>query len=147
MRRTGMCLLLVATGAVVLAGCGSPGTEAPPTTPAAGADGASATEPTAIVPDATVTAGLADVRVHATKVKEALAGAGPDAAKAHAREMYDAWYSFEATVRQNEKALYLQIEDGLADIQAGARDGRADRVDRGAKAVEEGAAAYLGRHP
>lgn len=147
MRRVGAALVLVAMAAAV-AGCGTPGevASAPPPATAAGG-GASTTEPTAIVPDAVVTAGLAVVRQRAAAVRDALAAGRQDEAKATGKGMYEAWYPFEATVRQNEKDLYLQMEDGLADIQAGARDNKPDRVDRGLKDLDEGATAYLGKHP
>jgi hypothetical protein len=127
-----------------LAGCGSsdPGTAATPTTVAP-----TTTEPTAIVTDAAVTAGLAQTRAQAAKVKVALASGGTDAAKAESKAMYELWYGFEATVRQNEKALYLQMEDGLADIQGGARDNKPERIDKGLQDLEEGATAYLEKHP
>ena len=80
-------------------------------------------------------------------VLAALAAGGPDAAKAESKAMYESWYGFEATVRQNEKDLYLQMEDGLADIQAGARDNKPERIDRGLKDLDEGATAYLVKHP
>jgi hypothetical protein len=148
MRRAGIYLWVVVTAATALsAGCGSSQDQtagAPVTT---AAEGASTTEPTEIVPDAKVTAGLATVRASAAKVKAALASGGPDAAKAEAKTMYESWYGFEATIRQNEKDLYLQMEDGLSDIQAGARDNKPDRIDRGLKDLEEGATAYLGKHP
>jgi hypothetical protein len=144
MRRAGMCLLALAALGMG-AGCGTnqeQSSGAPLPTAAA-----TTTEPTAIVSDAQVTAGLAAVRGAAAKVKPALAAGGPDAAKAVSKAMYEAWYGFEATVRQNEKDLYLQMEDGLADIQAGARDNKPERIDRGMKDLDEGATAYLGKHP
>ena len=143
MRRAGMCLLVLA--ALITTGCGTnqeQSSGAPLTTAAV-----TTTEPTAIVSDAQVTAGLAAVKAAAAKVKPALAAGGSDAAKAESKAMYELWYGFEATVRQNEKALYLQMEDGLADIQAGARDNKPERIDRGVKDLEDGAAAYLGKHP
>jgi len=143
MRRVGVCLVLMA-GFGVLAACSDSGGDA--TTPTT-APGPSTTEPTEIVPDAAVTAGLAQVKLHAGKVAETLAAGDQPGAKAHAKEMYDAWYAFEATVRQNDKDLYLQMEDGLADIQAGARDDKSERIERGTKDLDEGAAAYLEKHP
>ena len=143
MRRAGMCLLVLA--ALITAGCGTnqeQSSGAPLTTAAV-----TTTEPTAIVSDAQVTAGLAAVKAAAAKVKPALAAGGSDAAKAESKAMYESWYGFEATVRANEQKLYLQMEDGLADIQAGARDNKPERIDRGVKDLEDGAAAYLGKHP
>jgi hypothetical protein len=99
------------------------------------------------VADAVVTAGLAEVRAKAAKVKATLAGGGVEAAKADAKAMYESWYAFEATVRKNAKDLYLQMEDGLADIQAGARDNKPDRIDRGVQDLEDGATKYLEQHP
>jgi hypothetical protein len=148
MRRVGLCLVLAAAGALALAGCGSSGAgSTAPTTTGVPDGAASTTEPTAIVPDAAVTAGLAAVQTQAGKVEDALGTGGPETAKTESKQMYELWYGFEATVRQNDKDLYLQMEDGLADIQAGARDGKADRIERGLKDLQDGAAAYLGKHP
>jgi hypothetical protein len=94
-----------------------------------------------------VAAGLVEVQRLAAEVGQALTAADQGAAKARAKEMHDAWYGFEATVRANDKDLYLQMEDGMADIQAGARDGRADRAQKGLKDLTEGATAYAGKHP
>jgi hypothetical protein len=147
MRRFGISLLLlVASGAAALVGCSAASTGASSsTTPAAAA--APTTEPTEIVSDAQVTAGLATVRGLAAQVTDALGASDQATAKARAKEMYDAWYGFEAAVRKNEKDLYLQMEDGMADIQAGARDAKVDRVNKGIGDLTEGATAYLGKHP
>jgi hypothetical protein len=146
MRRVGAGLVLAA-GLGVLGACGGSGGDATIPTTAAGGGPSATAEPAEIVPDSVVTAGLAQVRLHAGKVAESLAAGDQNGAKEHAKEMYDAWYAFEATVRKNDKDLYLQIEDGLADIQAGARDNKADRVQRGTRDLDEGADAYLGKHP
>ena len=61
--------------------------------------------------------------------------------------MYDTWYGFEGTVRKNEKSLYLQMEDGLADIKAGVEKNDPARVDKGVQELEEGSQAYLAKHP
>jgi hypothetical protein len=100
-----------------------------------------------LVPDAEVTAGLATVRRKAAEVQDALPAGGVEAAKKVAAEMQDAWYGFEATVRRNEKALYLRLEDALADVNAGARDNKAERVARGLQEYDEASQAYLGKHP
>jgi hypothetical protein len=143
-RRAAMCLvLLVVAGGGLSAGCGSePNTNGAATTVAP-----VTTEPTAIVPDAAVTAGLAATRAQAAKVRASLASGGTEAAKADSKAMYELWYAFEATVRKNARDLYLKMEDGLADIQAGARDNKPDRIDRGLKDLAEGADAYLEQHP
>ena len=145
MRRVAMGFVLcLAIGATVV-GCGS----SPPSGAAPGstAAGAPTTEAAGIVPDAAVTAGLAEVREHATGVGAALAAGDVDGAKAHAKQMQESWYRFEATVRKNAKDLYLRMEDALKDIQAGARDNRADRLEQGTKDLEEAAAAYRAQHP
>lgn len=144
MRRVGNWL--VAAGLVIGAtgGCSSAGGGEP--APPAGVSSPT-TEPTAIVPDAEVTRGLADVSAAAAAVAAALGRGDQAAAKEEARRMYDRWYAFEATVRRNDKDRYLQMEDGLNDIQAGARDARAERVERGIRELSEGSAAYRERYP
>ena len=119
---------LLAAG-LLLAGvaCGSaPPPAAAPSTVAPGPAGT--VDYDKLVPDAEVTAGLATVRRKAAEVQ-------------------DAWYGFEATVRRNEKALYLRLEDALADVNAGARDNKAERVARGLQEYDEASQAYLGKHP
>jgi hypothetical protein len=134
---TGLCL-----GATA---CGSDAPTAAPATPATGSGGT--VDYDKLVPDSEVTKGLAAVRLKAAKVQEVLPTEGVDAAKKIAAEMQDAWYGFEATVRRKEKALYLQLEDALADVNAGVRDNKPERVARGLQQYGQAAQAYLEKHP
>lgn len=99
-----------------------------------------------IVPAAEVKAGLTEVRAMAAGVKATLA-AGGTYAEADVRKMYDRWFLFEGSVRQNDKNLYLQMEDGLAAIKAGVEQKRPDKVDRGLKDLEDGSSSYLVKFP
>jgi hypothetical protein len=138
--------LLAASLGVTAAGCGSDApTAAAPSTTAPGAGGT--VDYDKFVPDAEVTKGLATVRSKAAQVQEVLPTQGVQVAKKVAAEMQDAWYGFEATVRRNEKTLYLKLEDALADINAGARDDKLDRIVRGLQLYDEVSAAYLEKHP
>jgi hypothetical protein len=139
----------------LVAGCGGTTTTTSPTTSptsaAAGQPGGSTPDTSAgaeytIVPAAEVTAGLTEVRAMAAGIKATLATNQTDAV-AQVRTMYDRWFEFEGTVRKNDKDLYLQMEDGLAAIKAGAEQNRADKVDKGLKDLEAGASAYLVRFP
>jgi hypothetical protein len=128
------------------AGCGADTpTAATPSTAAPGPGGT--VDYDKLVPDSEVTKGLAAVRLHAARVQAVLPAEGVDAAKKAAAEMQDAWYEFEATVRRNEKTLYLQMEDALADVNGGARDNRPERVARGLQQYDEASQAYLEKHP
>ena len=144
--------VLLTLAALGLAGCGSTATttSAPTSTTTGSASGAGTTATTGpdyeIVSDADVKAGLADVRKVAAGIKATLA-TDRAAAEAQARAMYDRWFEFEGTVRKNDKNLYLQMEDGLAAIKAGAEQNRADKVDKGLKDLEAGATAYLVKFP
>jgi hypothetical protein len=99
-----------------------------------------------LVPDAEVTAGLAEVRRLAAQIKATLATDQAEAERLSA-EMYDVWFEFEGTVRKNEKNLYLQMEDGLAAVKAGAEQNRPDKVDKGLVDLDAGADQYLAKHP
>jgi hypothetical protein len=96
-----------------------------------------------VVPDAAVTAGFVKLRATVAQVKVSDA-----AATATAKEtIEEQWSSFEGTVRKNDKAAYLQIEDGLASINAGIEAKDQAKVDAGVADVEAGAKAYLAKHP
>jgi hypothetical protein len=127
------------------AACGSGTPAAGPPTIAAGSAGT--VDYDKLVPDSEVTTGLAAVGLKAAKVQEVLSTEGVDAAKQAAAEMQDAWYGFEATVRRNEKALYLQLEDALADVNAGARDNKPERLARGLQQYDQASRAYREKHP
>jgi hypothetical protein len=99
-----------------------------------------------LVPDAEVTAGLTEVRRLAQQIKSTLATDQAEAERLSA-QMYDAWFEFEGTVRKNDKDLYLQMEDGLAAVKAGAEQNRPDKVDKGLVDLNAGADQYLAKHP
>ena len=61
--------------------------------------------------------------------------------------MYDAWFAFEGTVRKNDKNSYLDMEDGLALIKAGADQNNAEKVAKGVAAFDKAANEYLAAHP
>lgn len=150
--RSSAGVLVVAVLAVASA-CGSSGTTDTAGAPSASAGGAAGQPGTTagastyeIVPDATVTAGLTDVRARAATIKAALATNQAEA-QALTKAMYDKWFSFEGTVRKSEKSLYLQMEDGLAAIKAGVEQNNMTKVDKGIKDLEEGASGYLAKHP
>jgi hypothetical protein len=159
-RRSGPILAtaLVLGAVTLLAACGSSTTAstagstgtAPTTMAATGTAGTAGADPGTptyeIVPDAAVAAGLATVRSAAAAIKMTLP-TDQTAAKAKVTAMYDTWFTFEGTVRRNDKNLYLQMEDGLAAIKAGVEQDRTDKVDKGIADLEAGATAYLGARP
>ena len=136
--------------AALLAGLGLASTACSSTNvdTSAGAPGTTAgTTPTyEIVPDAVVTKGLTEVRRLAADAKVAQA---TDKAKAQAlaTQMYDTWFTFEGTVRKNEKDQYLQMEDGLAAIKSGIEKDDAAKIAKGIADLEEGASNYTKAHP
>jgi len=99
-----------------------------------------------IVPAAVVTAGLNEVRAQAVKIKSTLP-TNQTEADTMTTAMYDKWFSFEGTVRKNDKNLYLQMEDGLAAIKAGVQQNNPTKVDKGIKDLEEGMTGYLAKYP
>ena len=152
--RTARCgaVVVALLGAGTLAACSgsSSTTTGADQTAAPGAGGATTATTSGsnyeIVTDATVTAGLATVRKDAAQIKATLPTSQSDAS-AQTKQMYDSWFTFEGTVRKNEKNLYLQMEDGLAAIKAGTEQNNPTKVDKGIKDLEEGATAYLAKHP
>lgn len=99
-----------------------------------------------IVPDAQVAAGLKDVRRLANEAKADL-GTNPDGAKAKTTEMYQLWYTFEGTIKQNDKNAYLQIEDAMASVRKGAESNDPAALDKGIEDLAAGATVYLKAHP
>jgi hypothetical protein len=135
-------------GALSIAGCSSDVTTQT-SAPSSTVGGAGTTAPAAgyeIVPDAQVKAGLVEVRKVAAQIKTTLPSSQADATTL-SKDMYKTWFTFEGTVRKNDKDLYLQMEDGLAAIKAGVDQNRPDKVDRGIADLESGATAYLAAHP
>jgi len=148
MVRTRTLATAVLLGALAVAGCSSdPTTQT--TAPSSTAAGGGTTVPSGeyeIVTDAEVTAGLTEVRKIAAQIKTALPSNPADASRLSG-DMYKRWFTFEGTVRKNDKNLYLQMEDGLAAIKAGVEQNRPDKVDKGIADLESGATAYLAAHP
>ena len=70
------------------------------------------------MPDAEVTAGLAELETMGAAVVAA-ANAG-NASTADVDAMFDKWATFEGTIKQNEVDLYLTMEDSLAGLRAAA---------------------------
>jgi hypothetical protein len=99
----------------------------------------------AIVPDAQVTAGLAELQQMGVGVTAAIT-AGTDAS-ADVDEMFEKWESIEGTIKQNEVEMYLTFEDSLANIRKANKDKDAAASTQAVQTFDETAAAYLAKHP
>jgi hypothetical protein len=99
----------------------------------------------AIVPDAEVTAGLAELQQMGVAVTAAIT-AGSDAS-ADVDEMFEKWESIEGTIKQNEVEMYLTFEDSLANIRKAAQDKDAAASTEAVQTFDETVAAYLAKHP
>ena len=109
------------------------------------AESAESEEGHEVVPDAQVTAGLAELETMGTAVVAA-ANAG-NASTADVDAMYDKWATFEGTIKQNEVDLYLTMEDSLAGLRAAAEQNDGPAATTSMKALSDASAAYLAKHP
>jgi hypothetical protein len=98
-----------------------------------------------VVPDAQVTAGLAELETMGAAVVVA-ANAG-NATTDDVDAMFDKWATFEGTIKQNEVDLYLTMEDSLAGLRAAAEKNDGPAATTSMKALSDAAAAYLAKHP
>jgi hypothetical protein len=103
------------------------------------------TEGTAMVPDSQVTAGLAGLGKDGAAVV-AKVTAGQDASD-DVNEMDEKWESIEGTIRTNDAALYLDFEDGLANLRNAVKAKKAAAAATAVAAFGKTAAAYLAKHP
>jgi hypothetical protein len=136
---------LIVAGAVLLplglVACGSASGSSSEKTEA----GAGQTEGTAIVPASQVKAGLAELGKDGAAVV-AKVTAGQDASDDVA-EMDEKWESIEGTVRKNDAALYLDFEDGLANLRNAVMAKKAAAAATAVAAFGKTAAQYLVKHP
>ena len=135
----------------LVAACGSD-SKSSSTTEAAASEGTASSDEDAeseegheVVPDAEVTAGLAELETMGAAVVAA-ANAG-NASTADVDAMYDKWATFEGTIKQNEVDLYLTMEDSLAGLRAAAEKNDGPGATTSMKALSDAAAAYLAKHP
>jgi hypothetical protein len=135
----------------LVAACGSD-SKSSSTTEAAASEGAASSDEDAeseegheVVPDAQVTAGLAELETMGAAVVAA-ANAG-NASTADVDAMYDEWATFEGTIKQNEVDLYLTMEDSLAGLRAAAEKNDGPGATTSMKALSDASAAYLAKHP
>jgi hypothetical protein len=99
-----------------------------------------------VVADPIVTAGLGDARSRLAAIEVTLASSQAEA-KVLVQELYDQWSAFAGTMRNNDEALFLRVEDALAEVKAGVEQKQPDRVGTGIAAFEAEAATYLALHP
>ncbi len=98
-----------------------------------------------VVSDAEVTKGLDEVTAIMGTLQARRVADETDA-RAGLEEMYNKWFEFEGTVRQNEKDLYLQMEDGLVSVKIGVQENRIPKIVTGVADFETARAAYLAKH-
>jgi hypothetical protein len=98
-----------------------------------------------VVPDAEVTAGLAELQTMGAAVVAAAKAGQADSAAVDA--MFEKWASFEGTIKQNEVDMYLTFEDNLANLRKAVEDGDAVAASTAMDTISETASAYLAKHP
>ena len=99
-----------------------------------------------IVSDADVTAGLADVTAILLTRPGLLQSSEADA-RAAIETMYTRWFEFEGTIRENDKDLYLQMEDGLVGAKIGVQEDRPEKLDEGIAEFGDATTQYQAVHP
>lgn len=144
--RTALLVPALSLAPLALVACGSDddaSTEAT-TAPAANDDSDSEAEGEyEIVSDAEVATGLA-----ATITTLGTLAADPTTATDEAvDEVFEQWESYEGTVKQNEVASYLDLEDALATFKDAAEAGDAAKMTTATGAFSTAAADYLTKHP
>jgi len=114
------------------------------TTPAGSSDTTSPED--VIVPDAQVTAGIADIDDQIALVLTTLS---TDQAKAKTQvdAVYDTWYSIEGTIKENSSDLYLDMEDGLGAVKNGVDQNDATKAKKGSTDFSAAASKYLQEWP
>ena len=95
--------------------------------------------------DADVAKGLRALQTTAAGI--ASVAADKSKAAALVEELEPAWQPIEGTVKANDSATYLAIEDAFALLEKGAAAGDAAKAQQGADAVAKAVATYLAAHP
>jgi len=130
--------LALATTAILLFGgaaCGGDDSNSAATTTTAAEN--------VIVPDATVTKGLA-----ATQLLLADIQSGKETDKnAAVAKAFDGWYAYEGTIKKNEVGMYLDFEDSLAAFQKAIKASNAADAMAAATKFAATAQTYLAKHP
>ncbi len=114
--------------------------------PASSATETAAGETYKLVSAAEVARGLSEVErlQDATLV---LYATSPPAAQANITKIYDKWYEVEGTIRKNDKAMYLDLEDGLSAFKGGIQTDGATKAAAGKAAFTKAKLAYLDKFP
>jgi hypothetical protein len=115
---------------------------------ACGGDDKKATEDTEdatdqIVPDATVTQGLAATQQLLADIQS---GKATDKTKS-LQDVFNGWYSYEGTIKKNEVSLYLDFEDALAAFQKATNATNTADATTAATKFATTAQSYLAKHP
>lgn len=99
-----------------------------------------------VVSDAEVTAGLADVTAILSTLATLRQTSEADA-RAAVEKMYTRWFEFEGTIRNNDKDLYLQMEDGLVGAKIGVQEDRPQKLSDGIAEFGSAVVKYAEAHP
>lgn len=97
-----------------------------------------------IVDDSLVTAGLNKLP---STIDSAIAAIGTPDAKAKLDLIEAEWFSFEGTIRFNDRDLYLAIEDELSPLQTQIGDGDTEAAQTTATDLNDLFSQYLAKHP
>lgn len=135
--------IAVVAVSLVLAGCGSSASKV-----SGASDGPATTGGAtyAIVSNAKVATGLSALVPLAATAAAKVAAKGGDS-EAAVNDMYTKWFEFEGTVRRNDEAVYLDMEDALVSVKAGQKDNDAAKASKGAAALVTLTATYLTKFP
>jgi len=135
--------IAVAAVSLVLTGCGSSASKVSGASAGPATTGGAAY---AIVSNAKVATGLSALVPLAATAAAKVAAKGGDS-EAAVNDMYTKWFEFEGTVRRNDEAVYLDMEDALVSVKAGQKDNDAAKASKGAAALVTLTATYLTKFP
>jgi hypothetical protein len=135
-------VMLVAVGAVGLAGCSSGGDT--PAEPAGSTSAVAAPE----APPATAAAVAAGMQ-KIDQIAKGIAAAGADKVKAKALDdqIEPQWKLIENTVKANDENTYASMEEGFAVLETAADEGDAAAAKKGAAAISPVVQSYLAKYP
>jgi hypothetical protein len=115
--------------------------------PSAASGGSTASGETyQLVSAADVARGLSEVD-QLQEATLALYTTSPPSAKANITKIYDKWYEVEGSIRKNDKAMYLDLEDGLSAFKGGIQGDDSDKAIKGKLAFTTAKLAYLNKFP
>ena len=99
-----------------------------------------------LVPNAQVTAGLANLRALVAQAKSE-ASARASTAQQTVDDSWSQWLEIEGRIKKNDTGAYLEFEDALSDMRIGAQEDEPGKIEKGATSVDALITSYLTDFP